>query len=199
MHFFFSLCHALIYKLDKNSKKDFTVDLIAGQITQGSVLAQDGHNCKYAIIIESESEQRVYWHNPEILQNEITYFSFVNTEATRLKFHLEAYVADEKENFLPGNIKLSFNSKFNTFDKELAKKHAVEPAMKQLIEFEKLLHQTLLKTENKRSKLLGIIKSQRDLFSSVYYLSLFLFVVFLGINIMQMKQAENFFKQKKLI
>lgn len=190
----------LIYTLSKNQPlKEFTHNVIPNQMTQGSVKAIGGQNCKYAITIESDADKRAVFHKTDISSDKPNHFIVVNQDARLFIIFIEAYKIDENGIFEPGKVQFSFNSKFNTFDKDVAKEHAVEPAMKQLLEFEKLLHTTLLKTETKRSKLLQMIKSQRSLFLSVSYLSFFLFVLFFVVNILQMKRAEKFFRSKKLL
>lgn len=200
MFLFISSVHSLIYTLTKqNPLKVYSHDLIPNQITQGSVAIIGGINSKYALTIESEGDRRTYYHSPDIDPADVKHFSFVNSDAKQLKIYIEAYSQDDSPNFEPGLVRFSFNSKFNTFDKNVAKEHAVEPAMKQLIEFEKLLQTVYLKTEAKKNKLIVVIRSQKTLFTSISYLSFFLFILFAGVNVWQMKRVENFFKKKKLL
>lgn len=200
MLLFISFAQALIYTLSKNTNlKTYTHELIANQITQGVLSPLWGSNCRYAVTIESVSDQRTLFHSPSLTQYENTHFSFVNETPKNLKIYIETFPIDNTMPYEPGKLKMSFYSKFNTFDKDVAKSHAVEPAIKQLIEFEKLLHQMITRTEAKKEKMISILRSQKTLFTSVSFLSLITFIVFVVVNIYQMKKMETFFRQKKLL
>ncbi|KRH92095.1 putative Emp24/Gp25L/p24 protein [Pseudoloma neurophilia] len=194
-----SIC-CLIYPLSATRPlKEFTCNVLANQMMQGSVLAIGGLNCKYAITIESDEDKRAVFHKADVSFDEPNHFIVVNQDPKLYRIFIEAYKIEENVHFEPGKFKFSFNTKFNTFDKDVAKAHAVEPAMKQLLEFEKLLHTTLLKMDVKRNKLLQMIKSQRSLFISVSYLSFFLFLCFFIANVIQLRRAKQFFRSKKLL
>ncbi|ELQ76147.1 putative Emp24/Gp25L/p24 protein [Trachipleistophora hominis] len=200
MFVFISCAMALIHVLPTNTHlKTYSHSLLANQITQGFFSPLQGSNCKYAVTIESVSDERTLFYSPNLTPNEKTHFSFVNDEPKELRIYIEALPIDPNIPHESGKMQLSFYSKFNTFDKDVAKSHAVEPAIKQLIEFEKLLHQIIVRTQAKKEKMLAIMRSQKTLFASVTFLSFLTFVVFVGVNLYQMKKIEKFFRMKKLL
>ncbi|ELA46993.1 hypothetical protein VCUG_01524 [Vavraia culicis subsp. floridensis] len=200
MFVFLSCITALVHILPKNTHVEtYMHSLLANQITQGFFSPSQGNNCKYTVTIESVSDDRVLFYSPNLTPNERTHFSFVNDEPKNLRIHIELLPIDPNIPYEPGKMQLSFYSKFNTFDKDVAKSHAVEPAIKQLIEFEKLLHQVIMRTQAKKEKMFAIMRSQKTLFASVTFLSFLTFVVFVGVNLYQMKKIEKFFRMKKLL
>lgn len=191
---------ALILTLSNNNHiKTLSHELIGNQITQGFFSPLHGHNCRYVVTIESVSDDRTLFHSPSLTMDEKTHFSFVNDTPKELRIYIETYPIDANLPHEAGKMQLSFFSKFNTFDKDVAKSHAVEPAIKQLIEFEKLLHQVMVRTQAKKDRMVAIMRSQRTLFTSVTVLSFLTFVVFVGVNFYQMKRIEKFFRMKKLL
>lgn len=91
------------------------------------------------------------------------------------------------------------DTQFDTFNKGVASKVAVKPAISTLIMFEETLSKVAKQTYEAANNIRKLREGYKNMFNFVFILSLLMTVLYLLLNYVQYLQVRKFFKQKKLI
>ncbi|KCZ81214.1 hypothetical protein H312_01360 [Anncaliia algerae PRA339] len=137
------------------------------------------------------------------LNSENVYFNTKLTDTTKEHFTFNLSTDDEVELVIlssgENEIRYLCDTQFDTFNKGVASKVAVKPAISTLIMFEETLSKVAKQTYEAALNIKKLREGYKRIFNFVFILSLLMTLLYLVLNYIQYLQVKKFFKQKKLI
>ncbi|KAI5189746.1 hypothetical protein NECID01_0652 [Nematocida sp. AWRm77] len=173
----------------------FQRSVMDNQICKGNFKLETPIEGSLKISIFSEDYRRVF-HKEELKANEEVNFSFNTTVGQTYTIKVE-----ENAPVPETNLKLfyDFTSQHNTFDKKVAKREIIDPAMSELTKIEKLLYDLSLQSNFRRKETTAFSDSINEIVISILGINFVMFIAFTGILAYQMVSFKDFLKKKKLI
>jgi p24 family protein delta-1 len=195
-----AIAAAEIFILDKKSKEGLRMelDVIERRICKGFFKPLGGENCTFKASIKSDADN-ILFSNDSLQRETETHFSFSTVRNELLAMIVTPVVIDEKKPHTLPEIEIKFESQFNTFDRDVAKKVSVEPAMLAMTKLDNLLLELNGETEYLAHNMGRIDYEHRKLFSYLTFLSLAILVVYFCVNVYEVYLLKRFFKMKKMI
>ncbi|EPR79273.1 Emp24/gp25L/p24 family protein [Spraguea lophii 42_110] len=195
--------HSLVFDLSTTDTLILSEDIIEHQIIQGSFkpLKNDTDaNVTYNAIVTDENNDKIFFHSNNLPIGEETHFSFNTVEAVTVLFKMKVQRNnnDTYKN-TPLKIELKIDSKFDTFNKEVAKNEKITPAMQTLTALEKLLREVHNNSIMRKNKFNQVAGQHKRLIFSVVVLSFVTLLLFIAGNAYQVMVFKKFLKQKKYI
>lgn len=193
---FFYSCLCEIYMFDKNvTKRTIVFDVTGEQICQGFFKPLNSNEGFFDVKIRSEDGGLFF--EALNLKNH-TPFAFNVSDNKDLYCEI-LFNPDKNNHFKKSELELLFETKFDTFNKSVAKQVRVEPATYTLTKLNNLLHEANIKTEELAYSLEHVGIENKKMFVFSIILSLATLISYIGVQIYLLQNMRKFFKNKKLI
>jgi len=193
-------CMAEIFEFRKPGEKlELRFRLNPSNINKGFFKPYPNSNLTYDINIASVDKEKIFYSMNLLKENEESHFSFSNTDPIDVNLTFISRLINESVSSGLGRIQMKFDSSIDTFDKEVARKKQIEPAIYAIEHLYKKVEEVIDSSKIATKKVRTLGTENRNMMMFVIGFSFLTFIGYAIFNGAQLYFMKSYLNTKKYL